>query len=62
MSFKVSRCGWLPDLPVLCDRLCAAPPEIAGALPVKAGYFTLPYAYLTDENLACDFWTFRVVQ
>ena len=27
-----------------------------------AGYFTLPYAYLTDENLAGDFWTIRVVQ
>ena len=25
-------------------------------------YFTLPYAYLTDENLASDFWTIRVVQ
>ena len=27
-----------------------------------AGCFTLPYAYLTDENLASDFWTIRVVQ
>jgi C1A family cysteine protease len=27
-----------------------------------AGYFTLPYAYLSDENLASDFWTIRVVQ
>jgi len=27
-----------------------------------AGYFTLPYAYLTDENLANDFWTIRLVQ
>lgn len=26
------------------------------------GYFTLPYAYLTDANLASDFWTIRVVQ
>ena len=26
------------------------------------GYFTLPYAYLTDETLASDFWTIRVVQ
>jgi C1A family cysteine protease len=26
------------------------------------GYFTLPYAYLTDENLASDYWTIRVVQ
>jgi len=25
------------------------------------GYFTLPYAYLTDDNLAADFWTIRVV-
>jgi C1A family cysteine protease len=26
------------------------------------GYFTLPYAYLSDANLAADFWTIRVVK
>jgi C1A family cysteine protease len=26
------------------------------------GYFTIPYAYLTDENLADDFWVIRVVK
>ena len=26
------------------------------------GYFTLPYAYLLDENLSDDFWTIRLVQ
>ena len=26
-----------------------------------AGYFTIPYAYLTDSNLADDFWTVRLV-
>jgi C1A family cysteine protease len=26
-----------------------------------AGYFTIPYAYLNDDNLAADFWTIRVV-
>jgi C1A family cysteine protease len=26
------------------------------------GYFTIPYAYLTDGNLADDFWTIRVVK
>jgi C1A family cysteine protease len=26
------------------------------------GYFTLPYAYLTDASLASDFWTIRIVQ
>jgi len=26
------------------------------------GYFTMPYAYLLDENLADDFWTVRVVE
>ncbi len=25
------------------------------------GYFTMPYSYLTDNNLADDFWTIRVV-
>src|SRR5215471_3993449 len=28
----------------------------------KKGYFTLPYAYLTDANLADDFWTVRIVE
>lgn len=27
-----------------------------------SGYFTLPYAYLAQRNLASDFWTARVVQ
>ncbi len=26
------------------------------------GYFTMPYAYLTDQNLSDDFWTIRVVK
>jgi len=26
-----------------------------------AGYFTMPYAYLTDTNLSDDFWTVRIV-
>jgi C1A family cysteine protease len=26
-----------------------------------SGYFTIPYAYLTDSNLADDFWTVRLV-
>jgi C1A family cysteine protease len=28
----------------------------------KNGYFTMPYAYLTDSNLAADFWTIRLVR
>ncbi|MBV9991817.1 MAG: C1 family peptidase [Alphaproteobacteria bacterium] len=28
----------------------------------KAGYFTMPYEYLTTDNLADDFWTIRIVQ
>jgi C1A family cysteine protease len=27
-----------------------------------SGYFTLPYTYLTDENLSDDFWTVRLVK
>jgi C1A family cysteine protease len=27
----------------------------------QAGYFTLPYAYLTDANLSDDFWTVRLI-
>lgn len=26
------------------------------------GYFTIPYAYLTDSNLSDDFWTIRVLE
>jgi C1A family cysteine protease len=26
------------------------------------GFFTIPYAYLTDADLAADFWTVRVVE
>jgi C1A family cysteine protease len=28
----------------------------------QAGYFTIPYQYLTDTNLADDFWTVRMVK
>jgi len=35
MSFKVSRYGWLPDLPDHRDQLYAAPVEVAGAIPAK---------------------------
>jgi C1A family cysteine protease len=27
-----------------------------------AGYFMIPFAYLTDSNLADDFWTIRMVR
>jgi len=33
-----------------------------GAAWGMKGYFTLPYAYVTEANLASDFWTVRVVQ
>jgi len=26
------------------------------------GFFTMPYAYLTDEDLSADFWTIRIVE
>jgi C1A family cysteine protease len=32
-----------------------------GAAWGMKGYFTMPYAYLTDRNLADDFWTIRTV-
>ena len=28
----------------------------------KKGYFTMPYAYITNTNLADDFWTIRLVE
>jgi C1A family cysteine protease len=36
MNFKVSRYGWIPDLPDHRDHLYAAPAEVATALPVSA--------------------------
>jgi C1A family cysteine protease len=33
-----------------------------GAQWGMGGYFTIPYAYLTDDDLADDFWTIRVVK
>ena len=27
----------------------------------QGGYFMMPYAYITDPQLACDFWTIRAV-
>jgi C1A family cysteine protease len=27
----------------------------------RKGYFTMPYAYLLDENLSDDFWTIRLI-
>jgi len=36
MGFKVSRYGWVPDLPDHRDQLYAAPVELAGALPPRA--------------------------
>jgi hypothetical protein len=35
MSRKISRYGWLPDLPDHRDQFYAAPAEIAGALPAN---------------------------
>lgn len=26
------------------------------------GYFTIPYAYLTNPDLSADFWTIRLVE
>jgi len=33
-----------------------------GATWGLAGYFTIPYAYLTQRSLASDFWTIRLVK
>src|ERR1700691_6103327 len=35
MNFKVSRYGWIPDLPDHRDHLYAAPAEVAGGLPAS---------------------------
>ncbi len=69
MRFKVSRNGWLPDLPDHRARLCAALVKqrfivhnSRGAGRGMKGYFTLPYADVTDASLVSDFWTVRIVQ
>ena len=35
MNYKISRYGWLPDLPDHRDHYYAAPVEVAGVLPAK---------------------------
>ena len=27
-----------------------------------AGYFTIPYDYLTNPDLACDFWAIKLIE
>jgi len=54
MRFRVSRFGWLPDLPDHRDRLYAAPVEIAGALPAKADLRSLcPPVYDQGQLGSC---------
>jgi hypothetical protein len=36
--------------------------QIVGTGWGMKGYFTLPYAYLAEENLSDDFWTIRIVE
>ena len=36
-------------------------PQLLGTGWGMGGYFTMPYAYLTDSNLADDFWTVRLI-
>jgi hypothetical protein len=73
MTFKVSRHGWLLDLPGHRDRLCAAPLALAGAIPAETGRRVQwppvidqgqpgSCAANANENPASDFWTIRVVQ
>jgi hypothetical protein len=53
-------------IPAKVDLRAQCPPVYDQGQPrsctAMKGYFTLPYACLTDENLASDFWTIRVVQ
>jgi len=68
---QLAHYGWLRDIPDQRDLLYAPPPQPpSGRFIVRnswgvgwgsAGYFTMPFHYLTDPMLAADFWTIRKV-
>ncbi|HUL72127.1 MAG TPA: C1 family peptidase [Vicinamibacterales bacterium] len=76
-SDKVARTGQL-DLPVQGEKVIGGHAVLAvgyddktqrvkvmnswGTAWGKKGFFTMPYAYITDDNLADDFWTVRIVE
>lgn len=51
--FQARGYGWQKDLPDQRDHLYTAPRPLLAPLP---------YAYVTEANLAADFWTVRLVQ
>ena len=67
MIYKVSRYGWLPDLPDQRDHFYAALPEAIVPVPAIIDLRTqCPPVYHqgqigTAANLASDFWTIRIV-
>jgi len=67
-EIATGRCGWSPDLPDRRDHLSAAAKprwvvrnSCGPGWEIK-GYFTLPSAFGTDDNLASEFWTVPIVQ
>jgi C1A family cysteine protease len=73
-SAKVANTGVVP-MPVLAEKVLGGHAVLAVGYNDKqkrflvrnswgtgwgmSGYFTIPYAYLTDSNLADDMWTIR---
>jgi C1A family cysteine protease len=54
MRFKVSRYGWIPDLPDHRDHLYAAPLEVVGALPASVDLRTqCPLVYDQGQLGSC---------
>jgi hypothetical protein len=50
--------GWVPDRPDFRDKLCSYVTRGARTRGMK-GYFTMPYDYASNSNLADDLWTIR---
>jgi len=72
MSYRITGYGRAPDLPDQRDPLCAAPVIVSGLMVNhsqfpgwamgQGRFFQPPDVYVTDKNLATDFWTICMVQ
>lgn len=76
-SPAVAKSGVMP-MPAASEKVLGGHPVVAAGYDDKSqrfivrnswgskwgqkGYFTMPYAYITESNLADDFWTIRLVE
>jgi C1A family cysteine protease len=77
MTAKVAKSGIMP-MPAASEQVVGGHAVVAagfddskqailvrnswGSAWGKSGYFWMPYAYISNTNLADDFWTIRLVE